>query len=300
METPYKNALVSHCTTPEAKGRHENYENAHPRRSNEMRAFINATCAALGAVHHNISYDAATIYRPGDTHVMGDIGYQDVRVRSRGVSELPRQYFVRAATIKNEKYRAKLWQHNIIATKVMKNAVTYAVDVLKPVSAADSIELTAVETRSIIDAAVGEHDGKVKGVFKKLFGENTYGNKFDLPIYNELRYITFVSPELNKLVAELHENVKGWRDAKRIAQRGIHYVGLTDNYGQLVADMARCEALGYSTKIRDLMRVPAMELTEWAQGRLAVLQMMQPQTYVPGVGLRVDDKIFYIMEDEVE
>jgi hypothetical protein len=299
MASNYQHALVSYCTTPAAKETHEHYGEASYR-GDEIKAFIKATCVAMGAVHHNTGHDSATIYRPGDTHVMGDIGYKDVRVKSRGASETMRQYFVRTSTIRNEKYRDTLWQHNIIATKSMKNAVAHAVDWLKPIHAADSIRLTSVAARTIIDKSVHEHAEKVKGLFKQLFGESTYGNKFDLPIYNELRYITFASPELNKLLTEFNENLNGWRDAKSIAQRGIHYVGLTDNYGQLVADVARCEALGHSTKISDIMRFPAMGLPEWVQGRVAVLQMMSPQTYVPGVGLRVDDKIFYVMEDEVE
>jgi hypothetical protein len=39
--------------------------------------------------------------------------------------------------------------------------------------------------------------------------------------------------------------------------------------------------------------MPATELPEWAQGRIAVLQMMAPETYVRGVGVRLDDKVFY-------
>jgi hypothetical protein len=41
----------------------------------------------------------------------------------------------------------------------------------------------------------------------------------------------------------------------------------------------------------------ATALPDWMRGRIAVLQMAEPGIYVDGVGLRMDDKVYYIMED---
>lgn len=280
-----------------AQGQHDHYE-ITGYRAHEVRAFIEATCKALGAVHHNLDYGSAVIYRPGDTHALGEIGFKDIRVKGNGASTPT--FYVRARTIANEKYRDSVWQHNAIATKSLKNAVKHAVDYFRPVSASEAIRLTSGKARSIVDKAVSVHHDVVRNAYRQLFGDSGYGNPFDKPIFKELRHTTFISPEVNKLVGELTEGLDVWREAKGIAEHGIHYVALTDNYGQLVADTAHCGMLGYTHTTGEVTRSAASELPEWMQGRIAVLQMIEPENYVQGVGLRLDDKIYYIMGDKVD
>ena len=299
MAYRYQPSLVSDYTRDDhsVREQHEHYEGAFYR-ADQIKDFIKATCKALGAVHYNIDYASAVIYRPGDTHVLGEIGYKDIRVKGKG--ESAPVYYVRARTIANEKYRDTIWQHNAIATKSMKNAVKHAEDYFKPVPALEAIRLTSGKARSIVDKAVSVHFDVVRNAYRQLFGDSGYGNAFDKPIFQELRHTTFISPEVNKLVGELTEGLDVWREAKSITAHGIHYVALTDNYGQLVADTAHCGTLGYDHKTSEVTRFAASELPEWVQGRLAVLQMLEPENYVQGVGLRLDDKCYYILGDKVD
>ena len=299
MAYRYQPSLVSDYTRDDhsVREQHEHYE-ITGYRAHEVRAFIEATCRALGAKHHNLDYASAVIYRPGDTHVLGEIGFKDIRVKGKG--ESAPVYYVRAQTIANEKYRDTIWQHNAIATKSMKSAVKHAQDYFKPVSALEAIRLTSGRARSIVDKAVSVHNDVARNAYRQMFGDSGYGNRFDAPIFQELRHTTFVSPQVNKLMAEFFEGLDAWREAKGIAEHGIHYVALTDNYGQLVADVAHCGSLGHDYKTSEITRLPATELPEWMQGRIAVLQMIEPENYVQGVGLRLDDKIYYIMGDKVD
>lgn len=299
MAYRYQPSLVSiyRDLVDAAQEQHEHFEQA-TFRAKEIKAFIEATCKALGAVHRNLDYGSAVIYRPGDTHVLGEIGFKDIRVKGKGASAPV--YYVRARTIANTKYRDTVWQHNAIATKSLKNAVKHAEDYFKPVPALEAIRLTSGKARSIVDKAVSVHFDVVRNAYRQLFGDSGYGNAFDKPIFKELRHTTFISPEVNKLVGELNVGLDAWREAKGIAEHGIHYVALTDNYGQLVADTAHCGTLGYDHKTSEVTRSAASELPEWMQGRIAVLQMIEPENYVQGVGLRLDDKIYYIMGDKVD
>lgn len=299
MTCRYQPNLVSIYRDPAnvAQEQHEHYERVDYR-DKEIRAFIEATCKALGAVHHNRDYDTAVIYRPGDTHALGEIGFKDIRVKGNGASTPT--FYVRARTITNDKYRDSIWQHNVIATKSLKNAVKHAEEHFKPVPPLEAIRLTASRARSIVEKAVAVHYDVVRSAYRQLFGDSGYGNQFDKPIFKELSYVNFISPELNKLVEEFNAGADAWREAKGIAEHGIHYVGLTDNYGQLVADVAHCGSLGHDHKISEITRLPATELPEWVQGRIAVLQMLEPENYVQGVGLRLDDKVYYIMGDKVD
>jgi hypothetical protein len=164
------------------------------------------------------------------------------------------------------------------------------------VPASEAIRLTATRARSVVDKAVSVHFDVVRNAYRQLFGDSGYGNKFDTPIFQELRHSTFISPQVNKLMAEFFGGLDAWREAKGIVEKGIHYVSLTDNYGQLVADTAHCGTFGHDSGTGEITRLPATALPEWMQGRIAALQMIEPDTYVDGVGLRLDDRVFYIME----
>jgi uncharacterized protein involved in outer membrane biogenesis len=66
-----------------------------------------------------------------------------------------------------------------------------------------------------------------------------------------------------------------------------------------VADIAQLEP---NTDIPSLsaIRMAATELPEWAQGRTAVLKLVANDTHIQGVGVRVDDRVFYICTGEYE
>lgn len=295
----YTPNLVSQYTdlNTAAAASHAHYEGVSFR-ATETRAFIKAACEALGATHFNIDYASAVLYRPGETHVLGEIGFKDVRVKGGGASAP--SYYVRAKGIRNDKYRDTVWQHNIIATKSMKNAVKHAVEHLTSTTPKEAMALTANLARTIIERAVAKHYETSRDAYRQLFGDSGYGNTFELPIYSELRYTPFSSPQLNQLVHELVKHIDTWREAKSITEKGIHYVGMTGNDEQMVVDVAHCGSRAYNHEEATVTRYSAAEIPEWVQGRIAVLQMVERGTYVPGVGLRLDDRVYYIMEDSAE
>lgn len=297
MAYRYRPKLVSMYTTPAALEGHE-YYNHTSYRALEFRAFKDAVADAMGDVcFHNLDYAAAVVYRKGDIHTLGEIGYKDVRVKGGG-SSAP-SYYVTAPGIVNENYRDSIWQHAIIATKSMKSAVKQAVERLKRVAPQDSANLTIEDARRAIEKGVtSAHDG-ARAIFRNLTGEAGYGNKFDSELFKELRGITFISAELNQQMSKFYAEVDAWREAKEVVDKGVHYVGLSDNYGQLVADTGKC-VMGYGAKAEEVTRVAASELPDWMQGRIAVLQLVEPDTYVQGVGLRLDDKVYYILQGDGE
>lgn len=297
MTFRYRPKLVSMYTTPAALESHEYYDRISYR-APEFKVFKDAVASAMGDVRfHNIDYASAVVYRKGDIHALGEIGYKDVRVKGGG-SSAP-SYYVTAPGIVNENYRSTVWQHAIIATKSMKNAVKQAAERLKRVAPQDSANLTIEDARRIIDKGVtGAHDG-ARAIFRNLTGEAGYSNKFDNEFFKELRGVTFISAELNQQMSKFYAELDAWREAKGVVEQGVHYVGLSDNYGQLVADTGRC-VMGYGAKAEEVTRVAASELPDWMQGRIAVLQLVEPDTYVQGVGLRLDDKVYYILQGDEE
>jgi hypothetical protein len=56
--------------------------------------------------------------------------------------------------------------------------------------------------------------------------------------------------------------------------------------------------MGYPYSHSVLSYAPTHALADWAKGRLAVLSMVPAKTYVQGVGLKVDDRVFYIAGED--
>ena len=292
----YKPNLVSRYVNSSRIG-HLEYERPYYRQET-FKTFVTAVCEALGgASYHNIDYASAVIYHPGEVHARGVVGYKDVRVKGGGSSDP--KFYVQAMGIANSSYRVSNWQHNILSNKTMKGGVKLAVEHLKPIEPHKSFALTSEVARQVISTSIGDANAEARKFFKALTGESSYGNTFNSEFFRELRNITFVSQEVNQNIASFFAAVDMWKESKAIAERGLQYVAFMDNYGQLVADTARVSTSPYMTS-GDFTRIPAEALPEWVQGRTAVLQLVEPETYVQGVGLRLDDKVYYISKEGIE
>lgn len=299
MAYTYKPNLVSlYANSP--RSHHLEYERPYYRQET-FKAFVTAVCEALGgASYHNVDYSSAVIYHPGEVHARGIVGYKDVRVKGGGTSDP--KFYVQAMGIANDNYRNSIWQHSILSTKTMKSGVKLAVEHLKPIEPHKSFALTAEVARRVISESIGDANAEARKFFRMLTGESSYGNAFTTEFFRELRNVTFVSQEVNQNMTSFFAAVDKWNESKAIAERGLQYVAFMDNYGQLVADTADTAVGGGNNYLTagDFTRIPAEALPEWVQGRIAVLQLVEPETYVQGVGLRLDDKVYYISKEGVE
>jgi hypothetical protein len=265
----------------------------------EMRDFVTAVCEALGgASHYNCDNNTAFIYRPGDTHVLGEIGFADLRLRKVGKEKLA--YYVRTTNIHNPKVSTDNWKHNTVSTDKLSTAVKLAVNHLKPLDVRGAVAATAAEVKAIITKDREVLSRCVRDTLSKLLGFHVYSNnEYEKGIFKELRNITFASEELNRDKDKLFSDIDAVTEFDRYIARGLTYVAFSDNYGQLVADSLHLEPDAYITRAAPI-RVAATELPEWAQARTAVLKLVSNNTHVQGVGVRVDDRVFYICTGEYE
>lgn len=270
-------------------------------RSAEMREFVTAACDALGgASYYNRDANTAYIYRPGDIYVLGCIGFSDLRLRKVG-KEKP-TYYVRTTNIKNPKIRADDWRHNTVSSCKLSTAVKLAVNHLKPLGVIDAVNMSYEGVKNIIrkDREVISKD--VRDTLGKLLGFYVYSNNdVDKGIFKELRNITFASEELNRDKDRLYSLIDEVAEFERHIERGLTYVAFSDNYGQLVADTMRV-FVDTDSNPKSILptRVAATELPEWVQGRTAVLKLVANDTHIQGVGVRLDDRVFYICTGEYE
>lgn len=283
---------VSQLTTEDASDMDERFKNAH--HYSQFDSLMAAVGNALRDVEfHRTSPNAAVVYRKGDIFALGEIGYKNTK--SKGNGELT--YYVQSRRIKNDKYRDSSWQHHIVATKVLKTAVTAASTYLVPFNCEEAVEVTRDVARQLITDQMNKYHTKARDAYKSLTGEAGYSTNMESEFILELRGHTFLSPRLNTASEDYYAAYDAWKDAISATKGGVYYLGISDNYGQQVADMAHVE-VGYPYKSECFDRMPAESVADWARGRVAVLSMVEPLKYVQGVGLRLDDRIFYVVGEK--
>lgn len=240
-----------------------------------------------------IGHATAVVYREGDIFSLGEVGYKNTK--SKGTSEL--NHYVQSRAITNQKYRANSWQHYIVATKVLKTAVKAAATYLKPFTCEEMVLSTKDAARGIVNEEVNKKNTVARNAYKTLTGEAGYSTNMNSEFIEELRGHRYINPALNEAAERFYTARDEMHDAESARSEGLYFVGLSDNYGQQIADLAKVD-MGYSYKSEFFERQAADGLADWIKGRIAVLSMVPPQTYVQGVGLRLDDRIFYVAGEE--
>lgn len=260
----------------------------------KSRDFADAVCSALGDASYVVdNYNDVIIYRPTDTHILGQIGFKDMRIRPKGTNEVNNSYYVRAYNIENDKIDSGRWQHHTYSFKSMSAAVKCAVKYLLPLTPIQAIGVNRSHVDKIILGTLSDYRRPLDRVTRDLFGSSFYNSDFDTLIFQELRNTVFLSPELNKQVATFYRCREELRAATSNVEKGLFYVSTVSN------DVTHIPSnTGLNTR-QPTTQVYA-ELPEWIQGRIAVLRMVEPETYVLGVGLRLDDKMFYVTGDDAD
>lgn len=298
MATLPKAWLVSDLQGAPMQERHTQNEN-HSYVSRNFKELKTAVGEALRDVKFcNIGVNVAVVYRPGDIFSLGEVGYRNTKAKGNG--EL--SYYVQARGIVNAKYKDSSWQHHIVATKVLKAAVKAAATHLRHPSAEDGARETINAAAAIMRNTVDAARNAAQKAYVNLTGSSAYTKDLRNEFTTELRLMTFINPALNQALAEFGTAVDLWVDAESAASKPVRFVGLSDNYGQVVADVVKVDMnKSYTTPIDGpTERKPLEALPEALRGRMAVLNMVAPNTYVQGVGLRLDDRIFYVLGEETE
>lgn len=260
-------------------------------RNPEFDDFVGAVNKALrGVEFHRISPNVAVVYRKGEIFALGEIGFRDVSANGGGV----RSYYVQSRRIVNAKYRESSWQHRIVASKSLRTATRAAATYLVPFDCREAVGATQDLARKAIQNVTSEYHTRAREAFRDFTGEAGYNSNMSGELMKELRTHTFISPALNEAAAAYYAAYDQWKDVEGATKNGVYYVGITDNYGQQIVDTARV-AISYPYTIECFDRVPAEAVADWVKGRVAVLSMVEPMRYVQGVGVRIDDKVFYVI-----
>lgn len=286
---------VSQLMSDDAVKRDEQNKN-YPYKHKAFDDLIEAVGNELRDVKFSrIGHGTAVVYREGDVFALGEIGYKNTK--SKGNGEFT--YYVQSRTIANDKYKDTSWQHFIVSTKVLKNAVKAASAYLTPFNAKEMLEATKDAARQKVHEVVNVHNAAARQAYKDLTGEAGYSTNMEGQFIEEIRHFEFASLKLREARDRFFNYRDAWLDAKNAMAKGLYFVGVTDAFGQKFVDFARVDmSYPYGAEVFD--RQPAESVADWVLGRLAVLSMVPMHTYVQGVGIRLDDRTYYIAGEEQE
>lgn len=294
----YSDKLVSELLSSRAQEDHQFYSSSYgfPVFNEFMAAVLDKI---PGTEAHMRGNSSAYIYRPGDTHALGLIGWDDLRVK-RNNSDTVREFYVSTRGVTNAKYRSNLWQHNVLGAKSVKGAVKIAQARLVPYTCAEAVSATRPVVKTAVNSFSSAILNKFRKAMEKFTGVAYYHGQLKGAFWQEVRHMNFASPEVQAERDELFALHDAAEAVRGLEASEFVYVGFRDNYGQTVADVCTVHQLGAGYAVTDEQVIPFEVLPEKLQGRIAVLRMVETERYVEGVGVRIDDRIFYVLPEGTE
>ena len=233
------------------------------------------------------------VYYPDEPYPMGFIGYGDFRTEVQGDP----QYAVGSRTINNDKYGSYQTQYNM---KMTANIVTGVRNAKRYLRNYSLIELAISKQNEVISAS-GESQRNAgteyRHSMKRLFDHESTASQMMI----ELRNIVdtgheFIDASFGQDLATMFQFKDSYKELcdkpinmyfVRVSQKfgtQTFHVGTVDNVQMFDGGAPHDDFVRYTDN-----------LPEEIMGKLAVLNMVDNETYVDDVGYRVDESMFYVV-----
>ena len=230
------------------------------------------------------------VYLPSDLYALGWIGYGDYRIEGEGTHKTIAVY---SHTITNEKYSSYSFQHNMLMSTNPKRAIKNALAHLRPYRPEELAKLFAYD----VATKVSQNDYVNKNKVNEAESSVTKHKQ----LYTELSALVssgyeFVDADFGSKVTSFISEVDEYNlQATDINMYYVRAYMLNDEQvfdTHLVTEAHntwRCEVSPDATK-----RYTSDTLPEFLSGKLSVLMMCDLDQYVEGVGIRMNDGVFYV------
>lgn len=234
------------------------------------------------------------MYFPGDVYAPMRIGYFDYSIRGGTGTKV---YGVYARTITNAKFAERRQQHNMVISEGLGRAVTASKKHLRRYKAGEIAAMSYDFVRSYIASLTYT----VNGDYREAFSAVSNDNNFVL----EMQHILdggsgFLTPEFANKVKAMVEANKTKKDNHNAVYHGWHVMVRVVNDTQSF-DVTRVTDLqSYRRADEQLFRntetVAAEALPETIAEKLASLSMLQSGTFMEGLGYKVSDACYWVIE----
>jgi len=230
------------------------------------------------------------VYLPNDLYALGWVGYNDYRIEGEGTYKTIAVY---SHTIRNDKYSSHNDQHHMLMSTNPKRAIKNALSHLRPYTPKELNDCFAYPVVRKVRDTNRENQEKVENAQTAV----TQHNQLQV----ELRAVVasgyqFVDADFGSKVAAFLNEVDEY--ALQTSEVHMFFVRAYMLNDQQMFDVTFLEnahnTWDYKVSTEPAERYTADTLPEHISGKLSVLMMCELDEYVDGVGIRMNDGVFYV------
>ena len=230
------------------------------------------------------------VYLPNDLYALGWVGYNDYRIEGEGTYKTIAVY---SHTIRNDKYSSHNDQHHMLMSTNPKRAIKNALSHLRPYTPKELNDCFAYPVVRKVRDTNRENQEKVENAQTAV----TQHNQLQV----ELRAVVasgyqFVDADFGSKVAAFLNEVDEY--ALQTSEVHMFFVRAYMLNDQQMFDVTFLEnahnTWDYKVSTEPAERYTSDTLPEHLSGKLSVLMMCELDEYVDGVGIRMNDGVFYV------
>jgi len=237
------------------------------------------------------------VYRDGDEYAMGRIGYDNITARTSD----KHMYTVRSRVINNERYSDTGMGYYTKGSQNLDKAVTTAIKYLRVFS---PVEIAEISKESFANAY--SKDIHAAGRMVQTYLQSA---RWDMSesLLTELTHLVqtagYVPRNINvaKIVNEYIEAIKNHEEQSK-RKLNAYFVRVHQEHGETMVTTVNYIDMHGSNKgkPREIVSVRANDIPHDIAGKVAVLDMVDIDQYIVGVGRRVSDTLYWLERDAQE
>ena len=237
------------------------------------------------------------VYRDGDEYAMGRIGYDNITARTSD----KHMYTVRSRVINNERYSDTGMGYYTKGTQNLDKAVTTATKYLRVFS---PVEIDEISKESFAIAYSKDIRAAARTVQTCLQCARLYMSE---SLLTELTHLVqnegYVPRNINVATA-INQYIEATKNHEEQSKRKLsaYFVRVHQEHGEtMVTTVNYIDMHGDNKgKPREIVSVRANDLPHDIAGKVAVLNMVDIDQYIVGVGRRVSDTMYWLERDAQE
>jgi len=241
------------------------------------------------------AYSDVTVYVDNCEVILGYIGYgttYGVELRADNM------YVVTSRHIANNKYGEHRDQHHRMFTGDITKAIKTARSALLPYSARELLAISVEQYKNTLNNNEHKYDSAQRDLLRPL----TYSDEIAAELEHLIRQgVQFTTPKFVEAAAKFTEV----RDAVKQAKQRLgdsYFVSLRmmgDTTYADICEVSKVKNLSYRmysepTTAENMKSIPASDLPEDIQGKIAVLSILNNDQYVESVGYKVSPRMFWL------
>ena len=275
----------------------------HLTREDHLFDFMDEISKAIRGVQFAYKYAYERwVYMPDEPYPMGYIGYGDYRANQvfSGPDKMAADKFiVHSRKIENVRYAVYSDQHYMKMSGNLETATRNAKTFLSNYSPMEMAEVDKGSVRNGINETLSDLARKARAYAQNIGLPNADTDEERGTLLNELRHLLdtgheFIDVGYSAKLRTMFESMKEL-DAHN-EQVNMYFVRGYERLGKQSFDVVPVDEVNnYNSKVRQEVTRYTDDLPEDIMGKVAALCLMGDNSYVSGVGYRVNESMFYVV-----